>query len=86
MRNRLGYWLGLRNGDGVYTRADGELVRKWKSIAHDLRHCSIGKPCADCERDAKWDCDWRLMGEAADLIEKMAKELGLASEEDTDTI
>lgn len=49
----------------------------WKDIARDLRICADAGLCADCGQETKWACDWDLMRKAADLIEAMAKEMGL---------
>lgn len=53
------------------------LSDEWKSIMHSLRVCADSGLCADCGQEPKWACDWDLMRKAADLIERMAKELGL---------
>lgn len=53
------------------------MLDDWKSITHSLRVCADSGLCADCGQEPKWACDWDLMRKAADLIERMAKELGL---------
>lgn len=85
MRDRLRDWIGLRH-DVRRDVGDGVAVRDWNKVAHSLRNCVEGKPCADCGREPMWNCDWQLMEVAAALIEKMAKELGLESEKDTNAV
>lgn len=73
-------WLGLRRGHGVHSCGcfSGSVgVSDWKSIAHSLRICADSGLCADCGQEPKWACDWDLMRKAADVIETMAKEMGL---------
>lgn len=66
-----------RGDDGIDPVERMVELEDWKSIARDLRICADKGLCADCGQEAKWACDWNLMRKAADLIEAMAKEMGL---------
>lgn len=41
-----------------------------EEVLNALEICSSGGPCEDCYREAKWDCEWRLMEDAAEVIEE----------------
>lgn len=73
-------WLDLRRGHGVHSRGSVNEpvgVSGWKAVEQDLRTCADNGLCADCGQELKWACDWDLMRKAADVIEAMAKEMGL---------
>lgn len=71
------HWFGAGRNVRSDTKRDVVSVREWKSVAHDLRICADSGLCADCGQETKWACDWDLMRKAADVIEAMAKEMGL---------
>lgn len=80
MRLGIRDWLGLRRGHWVHSRVsvnESLGVDNWKAVVHDLRTCADNGLCADCGQEPKWACDWDLMRKAADVIEAMAKEMGL---------
>lgn len=64
---------GLRDGFCIISFEHLGLSSDISETVSALRMCAEGAPCSDCpQRPKKWNCDWNLMGKAADLIEHLA--------------
>ena len=73
---RSGPGLGLQEGWCVLSFIHVGKEKEEGDIVKALRTCSVGAPCADCpQKPKRWNCDWKLMGQAADLIEHMELEV-----------
>ena len=73
---RSGPGLGLQEGWCILSFIHVGKEKEEGDIVKALRTCSVGAPCADCpQKPKRWNCDWKLMGQAADLIEHMELEV-----------
>ena len=45
----------------------------YSELIVSLRNCAVGAPCVDCKQKPAFDCDWKMMDEAADAIEELLK-------------
>ncbi len=64
---------GLKDGYCILSFEHAGEEQEVGSTVRALRMCAEGAPCSDCpQRPKKWNCDWKLMDKAADLIEHLA--------------
>lgn len=64
---------GLQDGYCILSFDHVGVEHEAEEIVRALRLCSEGAPCSDCpQRPKKWNCDWKLMEKAADLIEHLS--------------
>lgn len=64
---------GLQEGYCILSFDHVGVEHEAEEIVRALRLCSEGAPCSDCpQRPKKWNCDWKLMEKAADLIEHLS--------------
>ncbi len=64
---------GLQDGFCIISFEHAGLNGEIDETVRALRACAEGAPCSDCpQRPKKWNCDWKLMDKAADLIEHLA--------------
>ena len=67
---------GLKDGYCILSFEHVGEEQEVGSTVRALRMCAEGAPCSDCpQRPKKWNCDWKLMDKAADLIEHMELEV-----------
>lgn len=64
---------GLKDGYCILSFDHVGVEHEAEEVVRALRLCSEGAPCTDCpQRPKKWNCDWKLMEKAADLIEHLS--------------